>query len=329
MIRTFYRASDETIKFNIPIEDYSQPLADKNSFFWVDISDEPRDTIKSIYEDIFRFHPLSITDALDETHVSKVDNWEDYMYLVSRALSTIDVREDQIQTQEVDIFIGKNYIVTYQTNPIPSVERVWQRLMNDDRMSKFRADQILYTLLDEIAQDFLDITEKVDEELNAIEDQLFEFPKPELLEMIFSLKRDLLHLRRIIVPQREMMSKLGREDYEIIDVQTKVYFRDVYDHYLRLYDIIDNLRELTGSTLEIYLSVVNNRMNNVMKTLTIITTLFMPITFLAGFFGMNFFQASDNLLGWTTPGVFLILVLVTVLFPFIMYLWIHRQGWLN
>ena len=318
MIRTFYRSSDSTIKFNIPLEDFSLAIADTNSLFWVDIYDEPKKTIKSIYEGIFGFHPLSIADTLDETHVSKVDNWEDYLYLVTRALSTIDVREDRILTQELDIFIGKNYIVTFRTNTIPAVERFWQKLINDDRMSKFRSDQVLYNLLDEIAQDFLVITEKVDEELNAIEDQLFEDPKPDLLEMIFSLKRDLLHLRRIIVPQREVMSKLGREDYEIIEDQTKVYFRDVYDHYLRLYDIIENLRELTGSTLEIYLSVVN-----------IITTLFMPITFLAGFFGMNFFQAPDTLGGWTTPGVFHILVLVTVLFPFCMYIWIHRQGWLN
>ena len=134
-------------------------------------------------------------------------------------------------------------------------------------------------------------------------------------------------MRRIVSPQREVLNKLARDDYLVIDAEGRVYFLDVYDHLVRLYDINEGLRDLIGGALDTYLSVINNRMNDVMKTLTIITTLFMPISFLVGFFGMNFFQPFTRLDAWTSNPAFILTLAVVVLMPFGMFLWIRRRGW--
>jgi magnesium transporter len=146
--------------------------------------------------------------------------------------------------------------------------------------------------------------------------------------MIFSAKRAVLHLRRIIGPQREVMNKLARDDYRVIDSKARVYFRDVYDHLVRLHDITESIRDLVGGTLDSYLSVINNRMNEIMKTLTLITTLFMPLSFITSFFGMNFFVPSAPLTSWVTKQVFMVALLFLVLMPVGMFFWIRRRGWM-
>jgi len=150
----------------------------------------------------------------------------------------------------------------------------------------------------------------------------------QLLEEIFTLKRSLLHLRRILMPQREVFNKLARGDDHVIDKQERVFFRDIYDHMVRLYDISESLRDLISGALETYLSVINNRMNDVMKTLTIITTLFMPISFLTGFFGMNFFAADPPFAGWTSQPMLVVLLCILVLLPVGMFIWMRSRRWM-
>jgi magnesium transporter len=148
-----------------------------------------------------------------------------------------------------------------------------------------------------------------------------------LLAQIFTYKRALVHLRRILTPQREVVNKLARGDFAILDPDSRIFFRDVYDHLVRLYDITEGMRDLVGGALDTYLSVVSNRMNEIMKTLTIITTLFMPLSFLTGFFGTNFFQPVVPLSAWTGKAAFYIMLAATVLIPTGMYLWMRRRAW--
>jgi magnesium transporter len=137
-----------------------------------------------------------------------------------------------------------------------------------------------------------------------------------------------LTLRRIIGPQREVLNKLGRGDYPVIPAGYGVFFRDVYDHLVRMYDISESLRDLVGGALDTYLSVVSNRMNEVMKTLTVITTMFMPVSFLAGFFGINFFQPVFRLDAWTSRGAFVALMAIMLLLPVGMFLWMRKRAWM-
>lgn len=175
--------------------------------------------------------------------------------------------------------------------------------------------------------EYMPAVEEIDTAIDEIEDQVFDRPSPRTLERLFSLKRVLLAMRRILLPQREVLNKLARDDYRVIDPRDRIFFRDIYDHLVRLHDLNESLRDLVGGALDTYLSVVNNRMNDIMKTLTIITTLFMPITFITGFFGMNFFEPVANLTGWTTRLIFSLVMFVLLLFPFGMYLWMRRRTW--
>jgi len=172
------------------------------------------------------------------------------------------------------------------------------------------------------------VVEEIDEAIELVEDRIFDRPTQSLLEQLFGLKRALLHLRRIITPQREVVNRLARDTYAVIDAEDRVFFRDVYDHLVRLHDINESLRDLVSGALDAYLSAVNNRMNEVMRTLTIITTLFMPVSFIAGFFGMNFFQPVVPLDIWTGEPAFIVTAMAMLIVPVGLYLWIRRRAWM-
>jgi magnesium transporter len=175
---------------------------------------------------------------------------------------------------------------------------------------------------------YMPAVEKIDDAIDQLEDQVFGRPSPRTLEKLFALKRVLLAMRRIIIPQREVMNKLARDEYKVIDPKDRVFFRDIYDHLVRLHDLNESLRDLVSGAVDTYLSVINNRMNEIMKTLTVITVLFMPLTFLTGYFGMNFFEPLGNLRAWTTNPVFYLTLATIILMPIGMYVWFRRRTWL-
>lgn len=306
-----------------------QSMADNERFVWVNIHDESLDSSRALLRDVFKFHPLAIEDALEETHVPKVDDWQSYLYMVLRLIDPKQDFNTGIETRELDVFIGKHFIVTHQTKGNLGIEKIWEIVQKDPRQLNSGPVHLLYLIMDSAADSFISAADQVDIILNGMEDQLFNNPESSLLEDIFTFKRGLLNLRQVVAPQREVMNKLARGDYAILGADSRLYFRDVYDHFLRLYEIIEDLRDLTGSALEIYLSVVNNRMSSVMKTLTIITTLFMPISFLTGFFGMNFFKPIENLPAWTGSIAFHIALGLMILVPIGMLLYSLRRGWMK
>ena len=235
---------------------------------------------------------------------------------------------DLVNTLELDIFQGVNYMVTHHDKPIASLDNVWDVVKLDERISQRGADYLLYRLVDEVVTSYMPVVESLDLEIDRIEDQLFNNPTQQSLEQLFTLKRAVLHLRRMVGPQREVLNKLARDEYKVIDARSRVYFRDIYDHLVRIYDICETLRDLVSGALDTYLSVVNNRMNDIVKTLTIITTIFMPLTFITGFFGMNFFQPTVDQPPWTGLSVFIIMIAIMVVVPFGMVLWLRRRGWM-
>ena len=174
---------------------------------------------------------------------------------------------------------------------------------------------------------YMPIIEKIDEEIDWIEDQVFDNPSSETLAKLFTLKRVLLAMRRILLPQREVLNKMARDDYRVIDQKDRIFYRDIYDHLVRLHDVNESLRDLVGGAMDTYLSVVNNRLNDVMKTLTLITTLFMPISFITGFFGMNFFEPVAGLVGWTSMQTFTVTLGIIVCLPIFMFFWMRRRTW--
>jgi magnesium transporter len=328
MIRSFYYTHDGLVHTDLTLEAFPAALQNAQGLLWVDMSCEPSETCEPILRQVFGFHPLAVDDALNESHVPKIDDWGQYLYLALHAVVFEQEKDVPLDTLELDVFLGGNYLVTYQARPIATVDRVWAICQRDVRYFQKGVEYLLYQLADELAADYMPVIEQLDEAIDQIEDQVFDNPSPNLLERLFALKRALLRLRRILAPQREVLNKLARGDYPVIDREHNMFFRDVYDHLVRLHDIVEGLRDLVGSALDTYLSVVNNRMSEVMKTLTIITTLFMPLSFLSGFFGMNFFQPAVPLETWTGRVAFGLALAAMGLLPVSMYMWMRRRAWM-
>ncbi len=322
MIRTLYRSSKGGFTTDVPATHWRVALRDDAGLFWVDFGEEPPEAVEPYLRDTFNFHALAIDDALNEAHVPRIDDWGDYVYAVAHGV-VFDESTLSLSTRELDIFLSKNYLVTHHRQPIEAVNRVWANTQKDQRRLEAGADHLLYEMLDNLTADYLPAIDALDATIDHLEDEVFARPTTHTLNTIFAIKRAVLNLRRIIGPQREVLNKLARDNYSMIDPKDRVYFRDVYDHLVRLVDLNESLRDLTSGTLDTYLSVTSNRINLVMKVLTIFTALFMPISFLAGFFGMNFTGIPfDNpyLLGGAVGAI--------VVTPVAMLLWFWRRGWL-
>lgn len=328
MIRSMYYLPGQPIQKDFPPEQFPELIRNPQGVLWVDFISEPPETCEPILEE-FGFHPLAIDDALQETHVPRLDDWGEYLYIVLNYMN-MEANGDSWETKvdELDIFLGRNYIVTHHDYRITAVDETWVVCDRDERNLHEGADHILYRIADHLMAGYMPAIEKIDDAIDRIEDQIFDRPSPRTLEQLLALKRVLVAMRRIIVPQREVLNKLARDDYQVVDPKDRVFFRDIYDHLVRLHDLNESLRDLVGSVLDTYLSVINNRMNEVMKILTIITVLFMPLTFLTGYFGMNFFEPLGNLREWTTNPVFYLTLATIVIMPIGMYIWMRRRTWL-
>ena len=328
MLRALYYNGITDLLTDINPEGFADAIQNKSGTLWVDFAGEEPGPSEDILLHTFGFHPLAVDDALHETHVPKVDDWEKYLYIAMHAISFTSGEED-IEAIELDIFLGENYIVTHHDLPIQALNRIWDTCTKDSRYFKRGADHVLYKVTDELIVDYMNVVELLDEEIELVEDEVLGKPPADIVQRIFTLKRATLHLRRVLSPLREVLNKLARDDYNVIDAKDRVYFRDVYDHLVRLHDISESLRDLVGGVLDTYLSVINNHMNEIMKTLTLITTLFMPITFVTGFFGMNFFQpVSAELSRWTTNPAFIVMLTIVICTPLGMFLWMRRRKWM-
>lgn len=328
MIRTVYFRPNKPLQTDLQPAAIQKAFRDRRAVLWVDFAGEPPETCQPILES-FGFHSLAIEDALQQTHSPKIDDWDSYIYLVLNYMYLNDDEHGQWETEidELDIFLGPNYIVTHHDLPAAAIDAVFAAVQRDTRPLHNGADHLLYRIIDGVVADYMPIVERIDSEIDRIEDQIFDRPTPRTLERLFALKRVLLAMRRILLPQREALNKLARDDYAVIDRADRIFFRDIYDHLVRLHDLNESMRDLVGGALDTYLSVINNRLNEVMKTLTIITTLFMPLTFVSGFFGMNFFEPLGILKSWTTMQIFSAMLFITAALPIGMYLWMRRRTW--
>jgi magnesium transporter len=331
MIRTLYRSSSGQVSEHLTPEEIREALKDDAGTLWLDVAHTPetRAQIGFQLRDLFPFHPLAMDDALTETHVPRLDDWDDYLYVVLHALD-LEVNR-QLDTHELDVFLGKNYIVTLHDEPIKALDTQWRQCLHGrERRLASGPDHLLYVLIDTIVADYMTVVDGLDDEIDELEKLIFDDPRPRTVNRIFRLRRTVLKLRRMLGYLREVMNRLARDEFAVIDADDRVYFRDIYDHLVRLYDVIEGLRDMVGGALDTYLSVTSNRMNEIMRTLTVVTVLFMPISFIAGFFGMNFFGEDFNVRDpFTARALFWVCVVAMLLTPPSMVLWMYRRGWLR
>ena len=308
-----------------------QALQARGGVVWMDMQAEPDEKCLPILRDDFGFHALAIEDALQQSHIPKIDNWQDYIYMVLHAVDpACDIQSD-METLELDVFFGKRFIVSHHDQPIPALDAVWQRFGSGARPLKpASADYLLYQLSAQVANDYLHYVDALDETADSLQDQILDNGRQQITitRELFTLKRQLLALRRIIAPQREVYDKLARDTYSLVEARDRMLFSDIYDHYFRLHNLVENLRDLVSGVVDIYLSVVNNRMNNIIKVLTVITTIMMPVSFITSFFGMNFFLPRQPVYELMEQPVFYAMLALVIIVPASMLLWLKRKGWL-
>lgn len=305
--RILYRPSAGELDLDFPVERLIEAVGDTTGVLWVDVEDRNRDSndrVRELFHSVFKFHPLAIDDALTESHVPKIDDWGNYLYIVFH-LCVVKPHTGELVLQELDVFLGRNYLVTYHAEPLPIFEQ--ERLaMGKDPRDRLRqgADHVLYRLLELAIDQTLDSIESLDDHVDALQNEVISRPGNQTLYSIFRIKRSAIRLHKMLSPQREVLNRLARDPFQPIQSKHRVYFRDLYDHVVRIHDISEGLRDLVAGALDTYLSVLSNRTNNTMKTLTVVTVMFLPMSFLSGFFGMNFF--GDNLtVHWSFPRVLL------------------------
>ena len=303
-IRILYRKGTGDLDLNFSVERLGEAIGDDKGTLWVDIEDPEGNSNREIEEllrNTFHFHPLAVEDALLESHIPKVDDWGDHLYLVFHICRVIPGTVE-LSLAELDIFLGKNYLVTYHTEPLPIFEQDRQSIERDPRdRLRHGPDHLLYRFLELGIDQSLNAIQDLDDSVDSLQNEVIERPSPRVLHSIFQIKRSAIRLHKILAPQREVLNRLARDPFQPIQPRHRVYFRDLYDHVVRIHDISEGLRDLISGTLETYLSVVSNRTNDTMKTLTIVTVMFLPMSFLASFFGMNFF-GNNLVLKQTLPG---------------------------
>jgi magnesium transporter len=305
------------------IDDCS-PYRDKPTVTWINIDGlHDMDVIEKIGE-TFNLHPLVLEDIVNTDQRPKMEDYENYIFIISKMLS-YDDKEDRLNIEQFSLLLLPNVIISFQEKPGDVFNPVRERMRKGKgRIRKMGTDYLMYALLDAIVDNYFIVLETIGERIEDLEEELISNPGPETLQGIHHLKRELIFLRKSVWPLREAISALEREELDLIEEKTTVYLRDVYDHTIQVIDTIETYRDMVSGVLDVYLSSVSNKMNEVMKVLTIIATIFMPMTFIAGIYGMNFKHMPELDTNWGYPVVWLVIIAIGV----VMLVYFRRKKWL-
>ena len=258
-------------------------LLERDEYFWLDLTDPAKEEVAAL-EQIFSFHPLALEDMVKRGQRPKLEDFGDYMFLVYYGAVSGD---EKVELEEVHAFLSGGYLVTSHQHRSAAMEEARQHFTAQaPRSEQF----VIYRVLDGLTDSFFPILERLDERMEQLDGEIFERPRPSQLEEITSLRRDLVDLRRVVTPQRDLLARGVDDILELpgLEADSRNYFRDVYDHAIRISDQIDSYRDLLAGSRDAYLSVVSNRLNQITKQLTVVATIFLPLSFIVGFFGQNF-----------------------------------------
>ena len=273
----------------------------------------------------FNIHSLVLEDILNTEQRPKLDDYESHLYCVLKSIE-FDETPGEITSEQVSFVLNKNWLITFQERMPDCFDPIRERLRKSKgRIRKCGADYLMYTLMDLVVDNYFSVLEKIGDSIQDLEDELVTNPKNENLNTIYKLRRELLFLRKSVLPLREVLNTMVRDEFDQISEGTDVFIRDVYDHVIQVMDTIETYREMISGMLDTYLSSVSNRMNEVMKVLTIIATIFIPLTFIAGVFGMNFDHFPELHWRWFYPWGFWTTIIVLGI---VMFLFFKRKKWI-
>jgi len=272
----------------------------------------------------FDLHPLIIEDIVNTQQRPKMEESENYIYIVLKMLY-LDAESNGTQVEQVSVVFGKNFVISFQEREGDIFEIIRERIRNGKgRIRKMGTDYLAYALIDAVVDHYFIILEKDGEKIEVLEEKVVSEPRPETLQEIHRLKRDMIFLRRSVWPLRELVNSLERGESPMIQKTTRIYLRDVYDHTIQVIDTLETYRDMLSGMHDTYLSSISNRMNEVMKVLTIIATIFIPLTFIAGIYGMNFEFMPELKWRWAYFGVWGIILIIGIF----MLLFFKKKKWL-
>lgn len=287
MMNILAQKKDENAVILEKQEDISSYLGKKDVNLWVDVQ-KPTEKDMQFLEKHFSFHPLAIEDCMTTIQRPKIDQYDNYLFIVLHA-AIIAAHKDKATSLELDSFVGENYVVTVHLKPIASVSSTWERCIKNSGIISRGAAYLFYFLADTLVDNYFPILEKLDGEIEKTEEAIFKNTGPSTLHKILDLKENVLLLRRILGPQRETMNFIARGSYvPLIPAKLSFYFRDVSDLLARINDSLDTYRDMLTSAMDGYTSAASNKLNEIMKVLTVIATIMMPLTLISGIYGMNF-----------------------------------------
>ncbi|MFP7171296.1 magnesium/cobalt transporter CorA [Terribacillus sp. 7520-G] len=315
MIRSIAMTRDKKIRKDLPYRELNDPDIE---WYWVDFSVPTKSESDKLGE-VFQFHPLAIEDCFHFLQRPKLDEYDGYHFLVLHELN-----HETFVSDELDIFLSDRYVVTFHLEESMAADHVWEQVSKEDP-SAHSPSNIVYRLIDKLVDDYFPPLYKMEDRLNEIEDEESHKSPQTLINEVFDIRSDLLRARRTIAPMRDLIYRLlSLQKFDFVQEQ-KAYFNDIYDHLLKLTEIVDSNRELTSDMRDSYESINSNRMNAIMMTLTIVSTIFIPLTFIAGVYGMNFTHMPE--LDWKYGYLAVILLMAAIALGM---LWrFKRKGWFN
>lgn len=320
-----YRQGAEKVETGFTVEQLPELLKEETSVIWVDM-ESPTAADEQILLDVFRFHPLTVEDCRENRHYPKIEEFPEYLYFIVHGVRA-DTSPDRFNTIELDGFLGRNYVITYHHDMFRSIDNVKKLLGTSPVACQRGAAFLLHQVLDQIVDFYSPVLDEFDERIDQLEDNIFSLKQPNnaILEQIMELKRSVLRLRRISAKQMDILYRMSRGEMRLIPHDMLPFFRDIHDHLVRVTDLAENYRDLISGSLEAYLSVVSNRMNEIMKVLTIFSAIMLPLTFIAGLYGMNFENLPE--LHWKYSYYVVLAIMAVVAVGMLIFFW--RRGWIG
>ncbi len=312
------------LRINLSASEIAEELLDDKSLVWVDFSDIDDNDI-DLLTSIFNLHPLTIEDFIMPNARPKVEHFKDYLFLIMFSLESNNGQEKgKIRVAELDFCLGKNFLITFHDHSIGSLQICKERIKKQSPIIMHGSDMLLYSILDSCVDSYFPIITEFDNSVDRMSDELFREPSQKTLKQIYDLKNDVMYLRRSIGPQADVISLIVRGELAFINHPNIIYFRNIYDNLVRLNDLVGTSRDIITGAMEAYVSVVSNRLNEIMKTLTLITTIMMPLTLIASIYGMNFkhMPELESKYGYYTVIFVMFIITITMLIFF------RRKKWL-
>jgi magnesium transporter len=312
------------VRKTVRIED-TYALRDSGTVSWIDIEGLGDSEALTKFGEHFGLHPLVLEDILNTHQRPKLEEYENYFYIVARMLIAGKQPTDAVHSEQVSFILGKNFLITFQEIPGDVFDPVRHRVeQGHGRSRKSGADYLLYGLLDAIVDNYFVLLQSVADRIESVEQSIVWKPQREDLDHVHKLRRELVYMRRNVWPLRDVVASLDRSDSPLVADETRVYLRDLHDHVVQVIDAIENFRDVLMSLQDLYMSGISNRTNEIIRVLTIISTIFVPLTFLAGVYGMNFHYFPELAWRWGYLGFWVVSVVIAV--SLIMFL--RRRNWL-